>query len=445
MFFQQKESKITIYGFNSSTTDCIKLKVEKRTMILKNIRFLVTQNDDREVSEYVDLEISEGKISRIGEDISGSETVDCSDKIVLPGLINCHTHVAMTILRGISDNEVLDNWLFENIVPAEGKMDAEHVRAGAEAGIIEMLKSGTTCFNDMYFHEEQVTDVVEELGIRARLGYGIVDQGQDTDSEISASREFIEYVSDKELVSPAVNPHSVYTCSATAIEKSIGQSKEFDIPVHIHVSETESENEDFIEETGQTPFEYLENKGLLDRKTIAAHCTNLSDNDIEIMKKNDVGAVHCPSANLKLGSGIAPIPELLEQGITVGLGTDGPASNNSLNMFQEMKTAALIQKNSDPREMSAQTVLDMATVNGAKILGLEKIGRTKEGWKADLITVEIDEAMRPVREENIVSHLLFSNPKVSETIVGGSLLVEDGELVEEVEIRDFEELSKQLW
>ena len=417
-------------------------------MILKDIRFLVTQNSGREVKKNVDVRISDSEIVEIDDDVNGDEDeteIDCSDKIVLSGLVNCHTHVAMTILRGISDNELLNTWLFDNVVPAEQEMEEEHVYAGAKMGIAEMLKTGTTCFNDMYFNEERVADAIEEMGIRASLGYGIVDQGQDTNSEISASKKFIDYISGRERIRAAVNPHSVYTCSEKAIEKSKDQSEEYDIPVHIHVSETESENKDFIEEKGQTPFEYLEEKGLLDRKTIAAHCVNLSENDIEIMKQNNVGAAHCPSANLKLGSGIAPVPELLEKGIAVGLGTDGPASNNSLNMFQEMKTASLIQKNSDPRTMSAQQVLDMATVNGAEILGLEKVGKIKEGWKADLIAVEIDESMRPARKENIVSHLVFSDPDVSETIVDGELLVKDGELIEEIQVEDFEDLSNELW
>lgn len=414
-------------------------------MLLENIRFLITQNEEREILENVDLKVEDREISEIGDDLEGEEKIDCSGKIVLPGLINCHTHVSMSILRGIEDDELLDEWLFDNVMPAEEKMDEKHVRTGAKVGIIEMLKSGTTCFNDMYGPEAEVAEVVKELGIRATLGQGFLDKERDTEEELNRSKEFISEYLNEERIKPIVNPHAIYTCSREALEDGIRQSEEFDLPIHIHVSETEDENSDCLDERGGTPVQYLDEVGVLDRKVIAAHCTHLTDEDLELMADKNVGVAHCPVANLKLGSGIAPVPEMLERGIHVGIGTDGPASNNSLNMFQEMKTASIIQKNEDPREMDAQTVLDMATINGAEILGLDRVGKIEEGWKADLIAVEIDESMRPCRRENIVSHLVFSDPEVAETIVEGELLVRDGELVEDYEMEDFEELSRELW
>lgn len=415
-------------------------------MILKNIRFLVTQNEEREIKEGVDLRIYGGHIEEIGEnlDCNGKE-IDCSNKIVMPGLINCHTHVSMTIMRGIEDNETMEKWLFDNVRPAEQKMKEKHVKAGASIGIREMLKSGTTCFNDMYFHESKVAEAAEELGIRATLGNGIVDKGQDLDSEMESSIKFIREYNESDIVNPVVCPHSVYTCSDEAMKRSIQQAEEFDIPIHIHVSETRKENQQFMEETGLTPVQYLKKEGVLQIKTVAAHCTHLTQNDIEILKENEVGIVHCPIANLKLGSGIAEVPEMLENNLKVGLGTDGPASNNSLDLFQEMKTAALIQKEENPEVMDAQQVLDMATVNGADILGIDKLGRVKETRKADLITVDIEESMRPCRKENVVSNLVFSNPTVSETIVDGELLVENGEFEDDYSDVDFEKLSSELW
>ncbi|WP_414837022.1 amidohydrolase [Candidatus Nanohalococcus occultus] len=404
-------------------------------MILENIRFLVTQNENREILENIDLRIEDGKITEISENIEAEdEKIDCSNKIVLPGLINCHTHVSMSLLRGVSDDKELDEWLHEEIIPRETELSPQDVYDGAVLGIKEMLKSGTTCFNDMYAPEEKVAEAVDKTGIRAVLANGIIERS-DIDSRLEESKEFIESFADHPRIKPAVSPHAVYTCSEAALKTLRDQAEELDTSLHIHLSETKSENEEFEAENGERPVEFLERIGLLDENTIAAHCTHLTEEEIDLLAENSVSVSHNPCANLKLGSGIAPVPALLEKGVSVGLGTDGPASNNSFNMFEEMKFASLIQKNSDPETMSAQQALDMATVNGAEALGLDGIGSVEEGNKADLVAVEVDEAVKPAEKERIVSHLVFSTPSVSETVVDGEVLVRDGELVEKV--KDF--------
>lgn len=404
------------------------VRPNSETMILGNIAYLVTQNEEREVLEDVEVRIEDGEIVEVEDEIeAGDEVIDCSNKIVLPGLINCHTHVSMSLLRGISDDKPLEEWLHEDIIPREEELTPEDVYEGALLGIREMLKSGTTCFNDMYAPEEKVVEAVEETGIRAMLSRGVVDAGG-ADWRLRESRELIESVKDHRRIKPAVSPHAVYTCSEETLKTLRDQAEEFDVPIHIHVSETVNENEEFEDENGERPVEYLERLGLLNEDTIAAHCTHLTSEEIKALAENGVSVAHNPCANLKLGSGIADTPELLENGVTVGLGTDGPASNNGFNMFEEMKFASLIQKNMDPEKLTAQQALDMATRKAAETLRFEDLGSIEEGKKADIVSVEIDEMVRPVGPDRVVSHLVFSTPTVSETIVDGEVLVEGGEI-----------------
>ena len=418
-------------------------------MLLKNVRYLITQNNEREILENVDIRISNGKINQIEEKIEAGieeNTEDFSDKILMPGLINCHTHVSMALFRGISDDKELDAWLQEDIFPAEQERDSEDVYNGAKLGIVEMLKTGTTCFNDQYGPENKVAEAVEETGIRAVLGQGVIDIERDTEEALKESREFIEEWMDHDRINLAVNPHSVYTCSTKALEQLVEQSEEFELPIHVHVSETEKENQDMLDEKEVTPTEYLEELGVLDRKVIAAHCTHLTSNDLEILAEKDIGIAHNPCANLKLGSGIADTSEYIEKGIDVGLGTDGVASNNNFNMFEEMKFASLLQKNGDPTQMSAQKALDMATINAAKVLGMEdKIGSIEKGKKADLVAIDLKrEDLSPLYgKKGLISNLVFSfNGEVDDVFVDGEQLLAGRQLkfnVDEskAEIQDF--------
>jgi 5-methylthioadenosine/S-adenosylhomocysteine deaminase len=402
-------------------------------VILKNIRYLVTQNSDRKVLEDVDLKIDGDRISAIGKNLDsrGHDVIDCREKVVMPGLVNSHTHVAMTLLRGISDNKQLDQWLEEDIFPSEEKIKTRDAYLGAVLGISEMLKTGTTTFNDMYFHMDEVAEAVEETGIRAVLSEGIIDQDGGRE-DIEEALEFVEKYQENDLVEPGFAPHAVYTASENALLETRDYSEIFDVPYHIHVSETKEEVKDCIDETGLTPVQYLDSLGLVNQDLIAAHGVWLGEDDLDILSEKSGSVVHNPSANLKLGSGIAEVPVMLDRGINVALGTDGVASNNNLNMFEEGKLTALLHKRDDPRDIHEQEVLDMMTINGAKALGMEdEIGSIEIGKKADLIMIDLDRPeMNPVHgKKGLISNLVYSfNGNVSEVVVDGEIVVRDGEL-----------------
>lgn len=401
-------------------------------MLLEDIRFLVTQDEERRILTDVDLLVEDGRIDEIGEDLSApGERIDCSGKAVMPGLVNSHTHAAMTVFRGVSDSKLLQGWLEEEILPREDRLEGEDIYFGTLMGIAEMFLTGTTCFNDMYLMEGEVARAVDHAGVRAVLSYGMTDEHGMREPLEEVERLITGY-KDHDLIEPAVGPHAPYTCSTEFLRKAGETAEEHDVPLHIHLSETEEENERILEAEGKTPAEYLDSLGLLGPRTVAAHCTHLNGADIEILEERGAGVAHNPAANLKLGSGIAPVPGL--EGVDVGLGTDGMASNNNHNLFEEMKFASLVQKLEDPREMSAQKVLDMATIDGARVLGLEdRIGSLEEGKRADILTVELSSPeLSPVNKpEDLISHLVFSfSGNVSDTMVEGDLKVRDGELTE---------------
>lgn len=402
-------------------------------MILQNIRYLITQNDSRRILENVDLLINKDMISGIGRNIPEGDhkIIDCSNKAVLPGLINAHTHSSMTVLRGISDNKKLDDWLHEEIFPAEEKINPEDAYTGALTASIEMLETGTTTFNDMYDHMENVAKAVEESGIRAVLARGLLDTDDKGEERMKQAIELIGSFKDLGRIETCIAPHGVYTCSEQLLEDARESAEMFEVPYHIHVSETEKEVEESREEHGVTPLEHLNSLDAVNPKLIAAHGVHLTDKEKEILEKKGGNVVHNPSANLKLGSGIAEIPELVDRGINVAMGTDGPASNNNFNLFEEAKIASLLHKKENPERITEQQVLDMLTVNGAKALGLEeRIGSIEIGKKADLITVDLENPeLNPVNRENLISHLIYSfSGKVSETIVNGKLVVEQGRI-----------------
>jgi 5-methylthioadenosine/S-adenosylhomocysteine deaminase len=404
-------------------------------MILKNIRYLVTQNADRQILENVDVKISEDKISAIGHDLSteDEEVFDCSDKVVMPGLINAHTHVSMTLLRGISDDLELDDWLNDVIFPAEEKLDAEDAYVGAKLGCLEMLKSGTTTFNDMYDHMDQVAEAVEETGMRAVLSRGVLDVDGNGDERMAEAVDFAIDYSEHDRITPGFAPHAVYTASSDVLSELKEFAEDLDSVYHIHVSETRSEVEDFVTENNVTPLQHLDNLDLVDDNLIAAHCVWMMDEEKYILEENGGTVVHNPAANLKLGSGIADIPDFLDRGINVALGTDGVASNNNLNLFEEAKLTGLLHKRESPTEITAQQILDMITVNGAEALGLkDEIGSISVGKKADLITIDLgSEEMSPVHgEDGLVSNLVFAfDGKVEDVFVDGEVVVKGSEHV----------------
>ena len=353
--------------------------------------------------------------------------MDASDMIVMPGLINTHTHVAMALLRGISDDVPLMEWLEQHIWPIEAKMGYQEVYDGARLGILEMLMGGTTTFVDMYPYEEAVAEAAESAGIRALVSPCPMDFRMDHFE--NDWKQVQKRFSSSRLVSMWMGPHAIYTLSGKNLQRSISLSKELGIGSHVHLAETQTEQDNCMAQHGVSPTEYLEKEGLFSTKTLAAHCVVMSDHDIEILAKNGVSVAHNPQSNMKLASGIAPVKKMLEAGMNVSIGTDGASSNNDLDMWEEMRTASLLQKvnTHDPCAIPAYTALQMATVNGAKAIGREgELGVIVPGALADILLVDIQKPhLYP--HTNLISELVYSThaSDVDTVIVNGRIVVKN--------------------
>ena len=351
--------------------------------------------------------------------------IDASGKVVMPGLINTHTHVAMALLRGISDDVPLMEWLEQHIWPIEGKMGYQEVYDGARLGILEMLMGGTTTFVDMYPYEEAIAEAAESAGIRAVVSPCPMDFRMEHFE--NDWRQVKKRFSGSRLVTMWMGPHAVYTLSGEHLQRSISLSKELGIGSHVHLAETQTEQDNCMAQHGMSPTEYLEKEGLFSTKTLAAHCVVMSDHDIEILARHGVSVAHNPQSNMKLASGIAPVRKMLDAGINVAIGTDGASSNNDLDMWEEMRTASLLQKvaTMDPCAIPAYTALQMATVNGAKAIGREgKLGVLAAGVFADILLVDIEKAhLYP--HTNLISELVYSThaSDVDTVIVNGKIVV----------------------
>ena len=356
-----------------------------------------------------------------------AKQIDATGKIVMPGLINTHTHVAMSLLRGISDDVPLMEWLEQHIWPIEGKMGYQEIYDGARLGILEMLMGGTTTFVDMYPYEEAVAEAAETAGIRALVSPCPMDFRMDHFE--NDWRQVQKRFSGSSLVTMWMGPHAIYTLSGKNLQRSISLSKELGVGSHVHLAETQTEQDNCIAQHGMSPTEYLEKEGLFTTKTLAAHCVVMSDHDIEILAKNGVSVAHNPQSNMKLASGIAPVKKMLDAGINVSIGTDGASSNNDLDMWEEMRTASLLQKVStlDPCAIPAYTALQMATVNGAKAIGREgELGVLSTGAFADILLVDIEKAhLYP--HTNLISELVYSTHEsdVDTVIVNGDIVIEN--------------------
>lgn len=417
---------------------------------------LVTMDQERRILKNHSIAIENGEIIEISKDIQGEAEIkiDAKGKLVMPGLINAHTHLAMTLFRGTADDVPLMKWLQEEIWPIENNLNGDNVRAGSLLGILEMIKSGTTCFSDMYWHLDEVAKCVEETGIRAVLSTPLLDvmgpeQGQKL---LKEGEESIKKYKTKERIVPFLGPHAPYTCSEELLLKTKDIAEKHNIGIHIHVSETKDEVENSKKDKGARPFEYLERIGFLNKNVVAAHSVWASKKEVDIIKKMGTKICHNPTSNMKLGSGVAPVPEYLENGVTVSLGTDGAASNNNLDMFEEMKTCALLHKvhNSNASVVPALTTLEFATINGARALGLEdKIGSIEEGKKADVIMLDLS-ASTMVPMTNPISHLVYSvqGSNVDTVIVDGKILMEDRQMktMDEKQVIEFtREQAKDLF
>jgi 5-methylthioadenosine/S-adenosylhomocysteine deaminase len=384
------------------------------------------------------IAIKDGKIAFVGRSLSApqieaEETIKAKGKVAMPGLINCHTHVAMTLFRGLAEDKPLDVWLRETIWPLEAKLASGDVYAGALLGCLEMLKSGTTCFADMYFHESAVAKAVSESGLRGVLAEGILEAGNKKMGEETFNRSVnfaknFQGFSDGR-VTTMLAPHAAYSCSPELLKEIRSKALELGIGVHIHLAESAEMFKELEKRYGCSEVEFLHRLGFFKGHVLAAHCINLSESDRRILAEHGVNVVHVPVANMKLGLGAAKIKELIDLGVNVALGTDGPASNNSLDMFETMKFAALLQKHvyRNSEVLSAYQVLRMATLDGAKALGLETaIGSLEVGKKADIILVDLSKPhLRPLHD--VYATLVYSarGADVDTIIVDGKVLMEN--------------------
>jgi 5-methylthioadenosine/S-adenosylhomocysteine deaminase len=370
----------------------------------------------------------------IGKQFRGRETIDATGQIILPGLINTHTHAAMVLYRGLADDLALSDWLNKYIFPAEAKtVSPEFVRAGTRLAALEMMQSGTTTFADMYYFEEEVAAVTKAAGLRGVLGQTIIqfpvaDAKTPADALVRAEA-FISAFKDDPLITPAVAPHAMYTLDGPTLKAARDLSKRRNVPTLIHLAETRDEIQAAQERFRSSPVAYLDSLGFLGPGVLGAHGVWVNDADIAVLKARGVGISHNPESNMKLASGTAPVPAYLKADVAIGLGTDGAASNNDLDMFEAMRVAALLHKhaNADPRALSARSALEMATIRGARALGMDKrIGSLEPRKQADLITVSTNGA-RQTPMYDAVSHLVYviHGDDVQNTIVNGQVLMRD--------------------
>jgi 5-methylthioadenosine/S-adenosylhomocysteine deaminase len=369
---------------------------------------------------------------------SSENIIEGKDRVVLPGLINTHIHAPMVYFRGLADDMPLTEWLQNHIWPAENRwLSPEFVYDATELACAEMLKAGVTTYNDMYFFGDSIAMATKKIGMRAVLGAGILDfptaSAKNSDEYlVNAERFAIDWKGD-ELITPCIAPHAVYTCSPETLKKSKALAEKFNIPLHIHLSETEWEVGEVMVKYGKRPVEHLEAVGFLDNTVLAAHCVWLEENEIDLLAKRRVSVSHCMESNLKLASGFAPVVTMLTAGVKVTFGTDGAASNNDLNILSEMSTTAKVHKalSNTPTALDAKTALLMATRWGAEALGLgEKIGTIEKGKTADIITINLKKPhLTPLYD--VYSHIVYAAmaSDVETVIANGKLVVSDRRLI----------------
>ncbi|QNB45938.1 amidohydrolase family protein [Thermanaerosceptrum fracticalcis] len=400
-----------------------------------------------------DIYVEGNSIKEVGKELSPDTPnitiLDGQDTVVLPGFVNCHTHAAMTLLRSYGDDMPLMVWLSQRIWPREAHLTEEDIYWGTMLSILEMIKSGTTCFADMYFYMDQVAQAVEETGIRASLSRGMIGLGDKAELALRESEEFVQKWHGKAQgrITCLLGPHAPYTCPPDYLKEVMALADKLGVGLHIHLAETRTEVEDIQKQYGMTPVKLMDSLGLFTgRHVLAAHCVHLTPEERAILIKHQVGIAHNPESNMKLASGVAPIPELVKEGARVGLGTDGAASNNNLDLLEEMRTCALLHKvtTQDPTVLPAYQVLEMATRNGAQVLGLEKVGLIAPGQKADLIMVDLHKPhLTPLHDP--VANLVYAaqSSDVKNVIIDGKLVMKDRHMVTMDEERVIYEARKR--
>ncbi|XCN71297.1 MAG: amidohydrolase [Candidatus Electrothrix aestuarii] len=403
-------------------------------------RYLVAHSQEVVEQENISVALAGDSIVEVGVNLAAkypqAECLSHAHGLIMPGLINTHTHAAMSCFRGLADDLPLMEWLQENIFPREAQLTSEIVYHSTLLSLCEMIKSGTTSFNDMYLFVKDVARAAAESGMRAWLGEVLYDFPSPNYGELengfTYTEELFEQYAQSELVTVTVNPHSVYTCAPALLERLATQAEEKDALYHIHLSENQDEVNTCMERYGCSPVQHLEKLGLLNERVVAAHGVMVSEEEIDLLVERKVKVAHCPESNMKLASGVAPIPAMLAKGMTVGLGTDGSASNNDVDLFGEMNSAAKMHKvaRMDPAVMTAAQTLHAATLGGAALLGVEKeIGSIAVGKKADLIMLDMDQPhLTPVY--NPVSHLVYAagGGDVIHSVINGQVVMRDRKL-----------------
>ncbi|HYA96684.1 MAG TPA: amidohydrolase [Methylomirabilota bacterium] len=403
---------------------------------------IVTMDGERRIIENGEIAVRGDSILKIGaaplfpRGVIAKQKIDARGKLILPGLINGHTHAAMTLLRGLKDDVTLDEWLTKYIFPAEARnVNEEYVRWGTRLAALEMIRGGTTTFVDMYYFEDAVAEETKAAGMRGVLGETIIDfpapDNKTNAAMLTYAEAFLKKWQGDSLIHAAPAPHSIYICSEKTLRDSFALARKYHAPILIHVAETKKELDDSLAKNHLTPVAYLQSLGLLGADIVAAHCVWVNEADRKILAAAQVGCVHNPSSNMMLASGVAPVPEMRAAGVRVGLGTDGPAgSNNDLDMMEEMDLAAKLQKVSrmDPRALGAKEALEMATIEGARALHMEnEIGSLEPGKKADFIILGLD-APHAVPLYDFYSQIVYALKAgdVETVVIGGRVVFQNG-------------------
>ncbi len=402
-----------------------------------------TQYSPGAVAVKEDRIVAVGKEDELKKEFSAQETVDCNGKVLMPGLINAHTHAPMTLLRGLADDLRLDVWLMGYMMPVEREfVTPEFVRLGTLLACAEQIRSGVTTFNDMYYYEEDVAKAAADVGMRAVCGQTVMKfpapDAASYDDSLQMARDFIQRWKDHPLIVPAVSPHAPYTCTAEILRATAELAKEFDVPLHTHLAETAFEVENMRNEHGMPVIPYVKKQGLFEAKVIAAHCVHIDSGEMRTLLHAGAGVSHNPSSNLKLASGFAPVVKMLETGLNVGIGTDGPASNNDLDMFEEVRLAAFVAKavTNDPTSLPAPWALLMATRLGAQALHIGGLtGSVEAGKRADLILVHISPLHNAPSfkraPDNAYAQIVYAGKStdVSDVMVNGKWLMRNHQLL----------------
>lgn len=425
-----------VMPFCASAAERVDLIIQGGTVVTMDASSRIIENGS--VAVRRDRIIAVGTSAEIASKYSASTKIDAAGQVIMPGLINTHTHVPMVLFRGIADDLMLPEWLQKYIFPAEAKnVDEQFVRWGTRLGCLEMIEGGTTTYVDMYYFEDAIAEETARSGMRAVLGETLIDfpapDNKTWDAGIKYMEKFAARWKGHPLITPAIAPHAPYTVSTEHLKQAHEFSARQNIPLVIHVAEDPAEVKTIQEKYKASPVAYLESIGLLDQRVIAAHMVWPTEQDIKTLASRSVGVGHCPQSNMKLAAGTAPVPQMLREGVAVGLGTDGAASNNDLNMWEEMDTAAKLHKliSKDPTVINAREALEMATIRGARAIHMDReIGSLEAGKLADLLVVDMN-GTHQTPLYNIYSHLVYATKStdVLTVVINGRIVMQDREVL----------------